>query len=260
MKEDYSHLDSGEEIKRIENKIDNILLDEEIFWKQRSRADWLREGDRNTNFFHSKASARKQKNKISGIEDDSGKWTEDAEVVERLFWEYFTKIFTTSSPSKNQLNAALEALPTKKVTGEMNSFLDQPFTEEEIAEALTQMCPTKALGPDGLRAAFFQKHWSSVKEGVTATCQHILNEGGNLATLNHTFIALIPKVSKPRKVTEFKPINLCNVIYRIIAKTMANRLKKILNDIISPNQSVFAPNRLVTDNIIIGYECLNKIR
>lgn len=95
---------------------------------------------------------------------------------------------------------------------------------------------------------------------MTATCQHILNKGGNLATLNHTFIALILKVSKPRKLTEFRPISLCNVIYRIIAKTMANRLKKILNDIISPNQSAFVPNRLITDNIIIGYECINKIR
>lgn len=99
-----------------------------------------------------------------------------------------------------------------------------------------------------------------MKEGVITTCLHTLNEGGNLAPLNHTFIALIPKVKKPRKVNEFRPISLCNVIYRIIAKVMANRLKKILNDIISPIQSAFVPNRLISDNIIIGYECLNKIR
>lgn len=147
-----------------------------------------------------------------------------------------------------------------KVSGEMNSQLDQLFTKEEIFEALAQMCPTKAPGLDGLPAAFFQKHWSSVNEGVVSTCLHILNEGGNLTLLNHTFIALVPKVSKPRKVTEFRPINLCNVIYRIVAKTIANRLKIVLNDIISSNQSAFVPNRLITDNIIIGYECLNKIR
>lgn len=147
-----------------------------------------------------------------------------------------------------------------KVNEEMNFQLDAPFMEEEIAEALAQMCPTKAPGPDGLPAAFFQKHWGSVKEGVITTCLHILNDKGNLAPLNHTYIALIPKTTKPKSVSEFRPISLCNVIYRIIAKSMANKLKHILDKIVSPNQSAFIPNRLITDNIIIGYECLNKIR
>ena len=95
---------------------------------------------------------------------------------------------------------------------------------------------------------------------MITTCLYILNEKGNLAPLNHTYIALIPKATKPRSVSEFRPISLCNVIYRIIVKSMANRLKHILDKIISPNQSAFIPNRLITDNIIIGYECLNKIR
>ncbi|KAH9689005.1 reverse transcriptase domain-containing protein [Citrus sinensis] len=142
----------------------------------------------------------------------------------------------------------------------MGSFMDQPFTKEDVADALAQMCPTKAPGPDGLPAAFFQKHWGSVQQDVITTCLHGLNEGGNIALLNHTYLALIPKVQKPRKVTDFIPISLCNVIYRIIAKTLANRLKKILHVIISPTQSAFVPNRLITDNLIIGYECLNKIR
>lgn len=70
LKNGYSHFDDGAEVRTIENQIDNILLDEEIFWKQRSRADWLKEGDKNTRFFHSKASARRKKNRICGLEDE----------------------------------------------------------------------------------------------------------------------------------------------------------------------------------------------
>lgn len=89
---------------------------------------------------------------------------------------------------------------------------------------------------------------------------HILNEVGTIAPLNHTYIALIPKSAKPRKVTEFRLISLCNVIYRIVAKALANRLKTILQTVIAPSQSVFIPNRLIKYNIIVGYECLHKIR
>lgn len=142
----------------------------------------------------------------------------------------------------------------------MNVQLEQPFTEEEVSEALSQMCPTKAPEPDGLPAVFYQKHWRMAKTGVITTCIHILNEQGTIAPLNHTYISAFPKIGKPRKVTDYRPINLCNVLYRIVAKTIANRLKYFLHQIISPTQSAFIPNRLITDNIIISYGCLHKIR
>lgn len=126
--------------------------------------------------------------------------------------------------------------------------------------ALKQMHPTKAPGPDGMRAVFFQKHWQEVSEWVITTRLHILNGGGNIALLNHTYIALIPKSEKPKRVGDYRPISLCNVIYKVIAKTIANRLKEILHLVISHTQSAFIPGRLSTDNIIIGYKCLHKIR
>lgn len=175
VKHNFEHYMSGGKIKRLEKQIDNMLLDEEVYWKQRSRVDWLLEGDRNTKFFHAKATARKRKNKIEGVLDQNGNWSIEAEEIERRFCEHFAELFTTTNPSRQQRESALINMP-KKLTTEMNEELGRPFTEEEIKEALFQMCPTKAPGPDGLPAAFFQKHWEAVKEGVTATCLHILNE------------------------------------------------------------------------------------
>lgn len=100
-----------------------------------------------------------------------------------------------------------------KITLKTNSYLDKPFTVEEIAAALFQMFPTKAPGPNGLPAVFFQKHWDVIQNSVIKTCLHVLNDQGTTTPLNHTYIALIFKVAKPRKTIKFRPISLCNVIY-----------------------------------------------
>ena len=114
--------ESGEEIKRVENQIQNIIIDEKIYWKQRSRADWLKEGDKNTKFFHHKASTRKKKNRIWGIENSSGDWLKKAKDVEAEFDNYFTKLFTTTKPSQNQMDAALKGI-NPRVSAEMNESL-----------------------------------------------------------------------------------------------------------------------------------------
>lgn len=96
-KESNLQYENGNEIRHIERQIQNFLLEEEMYWKQRSRADWLKGEDKNTKFFHAKASARRRKNRIEGIEDRMGNWLNDKEEVEKIFCEYFQDLFTTSN-------------------------------------------------------------------------------------------------------------------------------------------------------------------
>lgn len=77
--------------------------------------------------------------------------------------------------------------------------------------------------------------------------------------INNSFIVLIPKSQKPKRMDEFRPISLCNVIYKTVAKVIAKRLKKVMNQIISLSQSAFVPGRLITDNVVVGFECIHTI-
>ena len=95
---------------------------------------------------------------------------------------------------------------------------------------------------------------------ITEAVLSSLNSSSLLKSINHTFISLIPKVKNPERVTEFRPISLCNVIYKIISKVIANMLKPLLNSIISKTQSAFIAGRLITDNVLIAFELLHHMK
>jgi hypothetical protein len=116
----------------------------------------------------------------------------------------------------------------------MNSWLLHPFSEDEVRAALFQMHPLKSLRPDGFPTIFYQKNWDIVGKDVCCAVLSFLNGGQFDSSLNATNIVLIPKVSPPSQLTDFRPISLCNVLYKIISKVLANRLKSILPHIISP--------------------------
>ena len=87
-----------------------------------------------------------------------------------------------------------------------------------------------------------------------------LNSGTIPASLNHTYITLVPKSKSPKRVTEFRPISLCNILYKLIAKVLANRLKSLLPHVVSESQSAFQLDKAISDNILVAFETLHHMK
>ena len=152
-----------------------------------------------------------------------------------------------------------------RVPSEMNQDLDKVFTLDEIRCALFQINPVKAPGPDGMNAFFYQKHWDIIGNDIGTIIKKFLNKGElstreELKTINQTNLVLIPKNPAPTTAKDFRPISLCNVIYKIISKVLVNRLKGWLPRIINENQSAFVPGRMIFDNIIVAHETLHAMK
>lgn len=119
----------------------------------------------------------------------------------------------------------------------------------------------KASGRNGMSPIFFQKYWHIADSLVTRPVLSCLNHGCISTEQNETFVVLVPKKKKPKKITKFRPISLYNVVYKIIAKVIANRLKLILLQVVSPNQCAcaFVSSHLITDTVLVAFETVHAI-
>ena len=214
-------------------------------------------GDKNSSYFHNRASQRFRRNSITELRDSWGRIDSGDEKVSEMIIEYYNQLFTTSNPH----NIEEVVQHTKKVVSDdMNNCLTRNFSKEEVETALKQMAPLKAPGPDGMLPIFFQHYWESIGDDIVKAMISYLNSNSIEPGLNHTFITLIPKVKSPEFVTEFRPIALCNILYKLVSKVLANRLKKVLPYIISESQSTFQSDKAIFDNILVAFEKLHHMK
>jgi hypothetical protein len=236
--------------------MNELLYREEMLWMQRSRINWLKEGYRNIKYFHQKVAWRARKDKIKLLKDDDGVWKDTPSEMERMASSYFKELFTRDRSI--EFTDLLNLLQVR-VTIDMNEDLCKEFTEEEIGDALFQIGPLKAPGIDGFPTRFYQRIWATLKAEVVNAVKLLFLRREMPNDVNDTAIVLIPKTNHPESLKDFRPISLCSVLYKIIAKCLVNRRTPILEDIISINQSAFVPGRLITDNALVAFECLHFI-
>jgi hypothetical protein len=136
------------------HSMDELLYREEMMWLQRSRIVWLKEGDRNTKYFHHKVAARAKKNKIKRSKGDDGRTTHDKKEMETLATKFFRTLYT-ADPTVHPEDVVQLFEPL--ILDGMNADLCKEFSAEEISDALFQIGPLKAPGPDGFPDHFFSK-------------------------------------------------------------------------------------------------------
>ncbi|GJW44645.1 hypothetical protein Tco_0073444 [Tanacetum coccineum] len=229
------------------------LLEERML-KQRAKITWLKEGDSNSTYFHKAVKSRVSRSRIDAVTNIEGVLCENEQVPVAFVTHYEaflglvgeTNGFVDDNLFKTRLHDQIALNMIREVT------------TQEVKQAMFSMGDDKSPGPDGYTVAFFKEAWEIVATDVTDAVREFFTNGKLLKELNHTIIALIPKIQSPLRVNDYRPISCCNVLFKCISKILANRIKHSLEYLVSPNQSAFVPGRSISNNILLTQEIMHN--
>ena len=213
----------------------------------------MKEGDNNTHFFHRLANSHRNANQIKRIEVDGVLYEDETEVRSQLvlFYQGLYKETDLGCSSMDGLDFAC-------IVEEERLSLEKEFTKEEVIQVLREMEGDKASGPDGFNMAFFHHCWRVVENDVMDFFYFFHQHSVFERSLNASFLTLIPKKCNVVNIKDFRPINLVGNVYKLLSKVVANRLRAVLDNLISETQNSYVSGRQIMDSVLIANECLDS--
>ncbi|KAL0455558.1 UNVERIFIED_CONTAM: hypothetical protein Slati_0895000 [Sesamum latifolium] len=172
-------------------------------------------------------------------------------VVKRRATKRIFQIQTDGGTIVTEQNGAVGTVSSFE---EDSAALIKPVTAAEVKMAFFDVEEDKSPGPDGYSSGFFKAAWPIIGEEVTQAILEFFLNGKLLKQVNATLLVLIPKVQAPSRVSDFRPISCCNVLYKVITKIIVQRLRPVLDSLISPSQNAFVP----ADNILLAQELFTR--
>ncbi|KAK8915965.1 hypothetical protein KSP39_PZI023308 [Platanthera zijinensis] len=227
----------------------NIHIMEETFWRQKSACKFIKDGDRNTKFYHNLVKNRRNLNWIDKIQPPDGPLLSNLDDIKTSVVNYFEGALGCEDftlPQRNEMY-----IPTLVTTVD-NENLCSPPSDPEIHKAILDINPDATAGSDGFTSLFFQSQWNTVGLDVCLAVRDFF-QGAHLPRyFTSTSITLIPKTQNPSWWSDFRPISLCTTIYKLITKIVSNRLSDIIPRIRYVNSSHLTISHLsFADDIII---------
>ncbi|KAF5784203.1 putative RNA-directed DNA polymerase [Helianthus annuus] len=214
--------------------------------KQRARIRWAKDGDENSKFFHSMINCRKASNVIHGL-DIEGSWVSKPSLVKKEVFRYFRDKFVEPW----EVRPSLVCPGIKRLSVDEAQSLEAPFSRQEIKAAAFDCGDDRAPGPDGINFRFVKHFWSVLEDDFYNILTAFYESGVINVGCGSSFIALIPKIKDPLGLKDYRPISLIGVINKVISKLLANRLKMVLDTVVSPSQSAFIGGRYILDGPLI---------
>jgi hypothetical protein len=242
---------------QLEEVMERIFQQEEIYWQQRSSERWLLAGDANTAYFHACTNGRRRKARICSLETEKGEITDQLEIQNHVV-TFYKSLFGSSLHNGCQLSQDFwfEGEGLNDADREM---LDKPFSEKDLELVVQDMKSDTAPRPNGFNVSFFLNMWHLIKKEILGMVQDFNGNKLDLRRLNYGVITLVPKVREANTINQYRLISLLNVDFKIFSKLFMDRISPLADKVISESQSAFIKGRNILEGVVTLHEIVHEL-
>ncbi|KAL3692767.1 hypothetical protein R1sor_006418 [Riccia sorocarpa] len=247
--------DSAENRAGYQKALDQLRtyeLEEAEKWRVRSRATWMRAGDAPTRYFFALWKAKVKKEEINILQKLDGSQETSKKGILDMIGDYYKSLFQEEgeSPESIELRSQVLQRVDKKVDEEASLKLIQTPLSEEIDRRVRELAKEKSPGLDGITAEMLWENWSLVQADLKEVIWAFWQDNRLSHPSKKGVIKLIAKSHEISKLTNYRPITLLGITYKIISKILAERLQEFMPQLVSAPQTGFIPGRVIFDNIL----------
>ncbi len=199
-------------------------------------------------YFFNKEKSRGQTKQITILKDKDDNDLKEQEDIMTEIKRFYKELYTSQGTNQNQIRENLQFIKNK-ITDEDKTELNNTITDEEIKKAITDMNNDKSPGEDGITKEFYEHFYSILKHELHYLMNHVKRTKSLPNSQKNAIVKLLYKKNDHRKLTNWRPISLLNIDYKILSKIMTNRLAKIMDKITPTEQKCGVKGRQMTDVI-----------
>ncbi|KAJ0753011.1 putative RNA-directed DNA polymerase [Helianthus annuus] len=219
--------------------------------QQKSRVRWAANGDENTAFFHGVINANTSNNWITGLRIN-GDWITSPPLIKDFAFNFFSDKFKEPMV----VRPSLVCPNLNRISDEEAGCLIQPFSLLEIKNAIWECDGDKASGPGGINFHFIKRCWDGIQNDFFKLFDEFFVNASITPGCTSSFLALIPKVNDRGGLGDYRPISLIGCVNKVISKVLVNRMKGVIQKLISEEQTAFLANRSILDGPLMLNEIL----
>ncbi|WOK97464.1 hypothetical protein Cni_G06172 [Canna indica] len=244
-------------LRSLTNKAKALNRHIHLKWWSKAREKWLDHNDKNIRYFHNLVKFKRRINTIHELNLNNITISESKQIAS-CFAEWYKELWKDDLVPLDGWKI-VEKYKWKKLSWRNQEELTKSFSSEEIWKALSDMGRGKASGPDDFTVEFFIHYCSLLKFSVQEAFKDFECNAIIPSSWGESCLVFNPKKEDPKTITDYRPIALCNVVYKILSKLLVNWLKPLISGLVSSEQTILIEGRQLQDNILLSSEIINQI-